>query len=267
MTPLQAGEGILVTSASKHSAGINMAESEFTLLPPARLIANWTPLKISKTRTSNIVWLRCQKASTKVIGALMALPLVGFNCQLEEALGIYWKKQDRRVEFTKIAFIRSSQNPLNICPVTSPFPLMGAESLQRSLGSGALTLLALSSNGTSFGGDTCLAHYSVFWMDGMLNEHRPPQRRFDSAFWLGRSTVIAFTNWAAPWPTSPPVGYWLPSAATVFPPWQSPHPLTSFSSWSLIFTLFTQIKPKCLSLWPWQPGWQMNISCHSLYCD
>lgn len=35
------------------------------MTPPARLIAEWTPLKVSRAWKSNIIWLRRQKASTR----------------------------------------------------------------------------------------------------------------------------------------------------------------------------------------------------------
>lgn len=197
LTPLRAGEGILVTSASKHSAGINTVESEFTLLPLARLIVHWTPLKISKCRTSNIVWLRCWTASTK--SALMALLLVGFDCRLTKA------RRNKIVGLNLKTW--QSFGPHCLPSDTSIFHWWNM--LPRSLRSGALghTVAAFDSPPAM----APLRCYSMLWMKDTLNEIRPRKRRFDSAFGLGTSAVIAFTNWMHPfgphfllWATAPP---------------------------------------------------------------
>lgn len=274
MTHLQAGEGILTTSASKHSAGINTAESEFTPLPLARLIAGWTPLKISKARTSNIVWLRCQKASTKVIGALMVLPLVGFNCRPEEAEG----EKGCRVEFEEVKFTRSSTWARStVGPVTSPFSSDeciawgSAPSPLCSCVFYSLVMAPLSAAPAFVCTYRCqrrprwvkLGHCGISLM---------------AASGLGRSVIIAFANGAPLRPTCPPVSCCPP------PP---PHPrchlfsllfflsFLAFTSPTHLFLLFLlphlrppyQIKPKCLPLWPCQPGRQTNISFQSLYRD
>lgn len=53
----------LVTSTLKHIGGDQYTKARVQPASPTRLIAERTLLKVSKAKKSDVIWLRCQKAS------------------------------------------------------------------------------------------------------------------------------------------------------------------------------------------------------------
>lgn len=224
LTPWQTGEGILVTSASKHSTEINTAESEFTLLPPFRLIAHWTPLK--DFQGPEVKHCLAQTLDSVRKKGTIGAPVGGFWLQTHGGL----EKQDL------VQFWRDKGHSVTVFPATSPY---SAEGCNRRPGVwcpqthwGCLWLATCDD--TSSRGDTCLPRYLMSWMKGTLSEIRSRKRQINSAFGLGMSAVIAF--WMHP--SGPLVLRRLPSphppSCHCFPPFSSP----SFTSPTHLFICF-----------------------------